>query len=98
MQVMIDHEHGVEFQHLCEHYLGHRGEFVQDFMVNTAPGVSGRMCIYRVPDDSALATYIHLAHPEWIDYVWAIHNKTAQVIDPNDTFLQLDLKDRHDRA
>jgi hypothetical protein len=98
MQVMIDHEHGVEFQLLCEHYLGHRGEFVQDFMVNTAPGVAGRMCIYRVPDASALATYIHLAHPEWIDYVWANHNKTAQVIDPNDTFLQLDAKDRHDRA
>lgn len=98
MQVMIDHDHGVEFQRLCEHYLGHRGEFVQDFMVNTAPGVAGRMCIYRVPDDSALATYIHLAHPEWIDYVWANHNRMAQIIDANDTFLQLDAKDRHDRT
>ena len=90
MQVMIDHDHGVEFQRLCEHYLGHRGEFVQDFMVNTAPGVAGRMCIYRVPDDSALATYIHLAHPEWIDYVWANHNKTAQVIDPADTYTAIE--------
>ena len=71
MQVMISFADGVEFQRLCEHYLGHRGEFVQDFMVNTAPGVAGRMCIYCVPDASALATYIHLAHPEWVTTTWS---------------------------
>ena len=81
MQVMIDHEHGVEFQHLCEHYLGHRGQLIQDFMMAMAPGVSGRMCLYHVPDESALATYIHLAHPEWIDYVWTNRNRSAIIID-----------------
>lgn len=89
MQVLIDFEHGVEFQRLCEHYLGHRGEFVQDFMVAVAPGVAGRMCIYRVPDDSALATYIHLAHPEWIDYVWARQHPSAAIIDSEDTFVKM---------
>ena len=86
---MIRHADGVEFQGLCEHYLGHRGEYVQDFVVATAAGESDRMCIYRVPDDSALATYIHLAHPEWIDYVWTARNKSAQIMDPEDTFLKL---------
>ena len=89
---MIKFADGVEFQGLCEHYLGHRGEFVQDFQVATAPGIADRMCIYRVPDDSALATYIHLAHPEWIDYVWTARNRSAQMLDPADTFLQLEAR------
>ena len=93
MQVMIDHQHGVEFQRLCEHYLGHRGEFVQDFVMSTAPDWTTRMCIYRVPDHSALATYIHLAHPEWIDYVWTNRNRTAQVLDADETFLLLQAQD-----
>ena len=86
---MIRFADGVEFQHLCEHYLGHRGEFVQDFMVATAPGLADRMCIYRVPDESALATYIHLAHPEWIDYVWTARNKSAVIVDPEETWVTL---------
>ena len=95
---MIRFADGVEFQRLCEHYLGHRGEFVQDFQVATAPGIGDRMCIYSVPDDSALATWIHLKHPEWIDYVWTARNRSAQVLDPEDTFLQLVEKDMHERA
>ena len=98
MQVMISFADGVKFQRLCEHYLGHRGEYVQDFQVATGPGESNRFVIYRVPDESALATYIHLAHPEWIDYVWANRNKASMVVDPDDTFLQLLDKDRNDRA
>ena len=78
---MIRFADGVEFQRLCEHYLGHRGEFVQDFMMATAPGVADKMCIYRVPDNSPLATYTHLAHPEWIDYVWTNRNRSAIIID-----------------
>jgi hypothetical protein len=95
---MIRFADGVEFQRLCEHYLGHRGEFVQDFQVATAPDVIDRMCIYHVPDDTALATWIHLKHPEWIDYVWANRNRSAQVLDPEDTFLQLVAEDMHERA
>lgn len=86
---MIRFMDGVKFQHLCEHYLGHRGDFVQDFTMATAPGIGDRMCIYRVPDDSALATYILLAHPEWIDRVWNSQHRTATVLDPDDTFLKL---------
>lgn len=89
MQVMISFADGVEFQHLCEHYLGRRGEYVQDFHVATGPGEHERYVIYRVPDDSALATYIHLAHPEWIDYVWTNRNMSAQILDPEETFLQM---------
>lgn len=86
---MISFESGVEFQHLCEHYLGRRAEFVQDFMVATAPDHKGRYCIYRVPDDSALATYIRLAHPEWIDYAWTAKNPAATIIDGDETYIQL---------
>ena len=78
MQVMIRFADGVEFQHLCEHYLGHRGEFVQDFMMATAPGIGDRMCVYRIPDDSALATWIQLRHPDWIDYAWIAQKKWQQ--------------------
>ena len=93
---MISVEDGTEFQGLCEHSLGHRGEFVQDFMVATGPNHKGRYCIYRVPDDSALATYIHLAHPEWIDYVWTNRNRSAMIIDGTDTYIQLQAKERND--
>jgi hypothetical protein len=71
MQVMINFADGVEFQRLCEHYLGQRGEFVQDFQVATAPGQSDRMCIYNVPDESALSTWIKLARPGWITTTWS---------------------------
>jgi hypothetical protein len=94
---MIDHESGVEFQRLCEHFTGQRGDFVQDFVMATAPDWTTRMCIYRVPDDSALATWIHLRHPEWIDYVWSNRNRTAQVIDPDETFNRLVAEDLDER-
>lgn len=88
---------GVEFQRLCEHYLGQRGEFVQDFVMATAPGTGDTVCIYSVPDHSALATWIHLKHPEWIDRVWTRRNRSAQVLDPEDTFLQLVAEDLDDK-
>jgi hypothetical protein len=97
LQVMIRFCDGPEFQRLCEHYLGQRGEFVQDFVMATAPGTGDRMCIYSVPDDSALATWIHLRHPEWIDYVWANRNRSAQILDPEDTFLRLVTEDLNER-
>lgn len=86
LQCLIRFSDGVEFQHLCEHYLGHRGEFVQDFVLATAPGIGDRCVIYRVPDDSALATYIRIARPHWIDYTWARHSLP---LDPDDTFVAL---------
>lgn len=93
MNVLISHEHAVEFQGLCEHFTGARGDMVQDFTVATGPGESGRMAIYHIEDHSALATWIHLQHPEWIDYVWANRHRNAQVQDPADTFLQLVAED-----
>ena len=97
MNVLISHEHAVEFQGLCEHFTGQRGQMVQDFMVNTAPGQQGRMAIFHIADDSPLATWIHLQHPEWIDYVWANRHRNAQVLDPADTFLQLVAEDLNER-
>ena len=97
MQVMISHTDGVEFQKLCEHFTGVRGNFVQDFMVNSAPGVAGRMCIYHIDDDTPLATWIHLKHPEWIDYVWTQRARTADVTDPDRTFNQLVAEDLNER-
>lgn len=97
MQVMIKHADGVEFQRLCEHFTGQRGDFVQDFVMATAPGVGDRVCIYHVDDASPLATWIHLQHPEWIDYVWTARNRAAQVADPDDTFLKLVAEDLDER-
>ena len=97
MQVMIKFADGPEFQRLCEHFTGQRGDFVQDFTVATAPGIGDRMCIYRVPDNSPLATWIHLRHPEWIDYVWTARNRSAQVMDPEDTFFKLVAEDLNER-
>ena len=95
MQVVIRFRDGTEFQDLCQHYLGQQAEFVQDFVLATAPGIGDRCVIYRIPDDSALATYIQLARPGWIDYSWAQH---SQHTDPEDTFLQLIAKDCNERA
>jgi hypothetical protein len=71
MQVMISFADGVEFQRLCEHYLGRRAEFIQDFTVATAPGESDRCVIYQVPDESALSTWIKMARPNWITTTWS---------------------------
>lgn len=98
MQVMIDFEHGVEFQRLCEHFTGQRARFVQDFTMAYAPDWQGRMCVYHIDDDTPLATWIHLKHPEWIDYVWANRHRNAQVLDPEDTFLRLVAEDMHGRT
>ena len=95
MQVVIRFRDGAEFQDLCQHYLGGQAEFVQDFVLATAPGIGDRCVIYRIPDGSALATYIGLARPGWIDYTWA---QRSQHTDPEDTFLQLLTKDQHERA
>jgi hypothetical protein len=97
MQVMISMADGVEFQRLCEHFTGARGDLVQDFMMNTAPGAAGRMCIYRIDDASPLATWIHLQHPEWIDYVWTKKNSTAHHQDPEETFNRLVMEDLNER-
>lgn len=97
MNVMITWKDGLEFQRLCEHFTGQRGDLVQDFNMATAPGESGRMCIYHIEDDSPLATWIHLQHPEWIDYVWANRHRNAQVLDPAETFLQLVAEDLNER-
>jgi hypothetical protein len=97
LQVMIRFCDGVEFQGLCEQFTGRRGDFVQDFVMATAPGTGDTVCIYSVPDDSALATWIHLRHPEWIDYVWTARNRAAQIWDPEDTFLQLVAEDLDDK-
>jgi hypothetical protein len=90
LQVMIKFKDGVDFERLCLHYLGQRAEFVQDFTMATAPGIGDRMCIYRIPDDSTLSTWIRIKHPEWIDYVWADQNKSAQHLDPDETFTALE--------
>ena len=86
LQCLIRFCDGVEFQDLCLHYLGHRAEFVQDFVMATAPGIGDRCVIYRIPDDTALATYIRIARPHWIDYAWARHSLHT---DPDDTFTAL---------
>ena len=93
MQVMIKFSDGVDFERLCVDYLGQRAEFVQDFTMATAPGIGDRMCIYRIPDESTLSTWIRIKHPEWIDRVWTEQNRSAQVVDPNETFLQLQARD-----
>ena len=92
MQVMIRFRDGVEFHNLCQQYLGHRGEFVQDFQIATAPGIADRLCVYSVPDDTALATWIHLKHPEWID-----RNRSVQHMDPDETFNRLVMEDLNER-
>ena len=66
MQVMISFQDGVEFEQLCLHYLGRRAEFIQNFAMATAAGHADSMCIYQVPDESALSTWIKLARPGWI--------------------------------
>jgi hypothetical protein len=48
-------------------------EYVQDFTVATAPEQHERWCIFHIPDDHAMATWIRLTHPDWIDYSWATH-------------------------
>jgi len=93
LQVMIKFKDGVDFERLCMDYLGQRAEFVQDFMMATAPGTGDRMCIYRIPDESTLSTWIRIKHPDWIDYSWTNKNKSAQVLDPDETFLQLQARD-----
>lgn len=97
MQVMIRFSDGVEFQRLCEHFTGGRGNLVQDFMMATAPGQGDRVCVFHIDDDTPLATWIHLQHPEWIDYVWIAKAKSADPQDPNRTFNQLVAEDLDER-
>jgi hypothetical protein len=97
MQVMIRFADGVEFQGLCEHFTGTRGDFVQDFQVATAPGTADRMCIYHIDDGTPLATWIQLRHPEWIDLVWTQRARSADAPDPDRTFNQLVAEDLNER-
>ena len=97
MQVMIRFADGLEFQHLCEHFTGTKGDFVQDFQVATAPGTADRMCIYHIDDGTPLATWIQLRHPNWIDLAWAVKNKSAQHLDPDETFYKLVMEDLNER-
>ena len=78
MQVMIRFCDGVEFERLCLDYLGRRAEFVQDFVMATAPGMGDRCVIYQVPTESPLATWIQLARPEWVTTTWNWHQAKSK--------------------
>jgi hypothetical protein len=67
MQVMINFAASAEFQQLYLDYLGRRPESIKTFAMALAPGQADTMWVYRVPDNTALATWIQLRHPDWID-------------------------------
>jgi len=77
MQVLITLCDGAEFQALCDQFLGGPAEFLQDFVIARAPGTGDRCVIYRVPDHTAMATWITLARPGWIDYSWTRHDQSV---------------------
>lgn len=74
MRVMISFADSVEFEQEYRAEFGKRPELLQDFMVNRGPAEQSRMGLFDVPDDSRTATWIRLAHPDWIDYFWKIEN------------------------
>jgi hypothetical protein len=78
-----------EWIDLCHSMTDTRPTMLHDFMMATGPGEAGRMCIYEIDDASPLATWIHLKHPEWIDYVWQNLHRNAQIIDSQETFFEL---------
>jgi hypothetical protein len=97
MQVVIRFKDSIEFQRLCQDYLGEPAEFVKDFVLATAPGQQDRVCIYRIPDESVLSTWIRICHPAWIDYVWTDQNRSTQHLDPDETFNKLVMEDLNER-
>lgn len=70
MRVIIYFEDGVEFDHMYQEYFGTRPQLIRDWSVNRAPGVATRAGLFEVEDDSAMATWIRMARPQWIDYPW----------------------------
>jgi nitrous oxide reductase accessory protein NosL len=67
MHVMVNCHDQVLFQQLYQDYLGKPAESLQTFAMALAPGHADTMWVYAVPDQTALATWIQLQHPEWID-------------------------------
>jgi hypothetical protein len=67
MQVMINFAASSEFQQLYLDYLGRQPESIKTFAMALAPGQADTMWVYRVPDNTVLATWIQLRHPDWID-------------------------------
>ena len=70
MRVLLDHEQGPEWWALCRGMLGEPMTPVEDYMMATAPGQAGRVCVFEVEDDHPLATWVRIKHPEWIEPVW----------------------------
>lgn len=67
---MITDQQGEEWWALCQGMLGNPLTPIEDYMMAVAPGVAGRMCIFEVEDDTALATWVRMKHPEWIEPYW----------------------------
>jgi len=70
MRVVIYFDHSVEFDRVYQESFGRRPELLRDFWINRGPNDATRAGVFDVADDSAMATWIRLARPEWIDYPW----------------------------
>ncbi len=78
MRILIYFRDGVEFDRLHQEYFGTRPILIQDYMVATAPGIGDRMGIFEIPTDSAMATWIRIARPHWIDFSWTAQQNPQQ--------------------
>jgi hypothetical protein len=71
---MITDQTAEEWWSLCNGMLGKPLEPIEDYMMSMAPGQAGRMFIYDIQDNTAVATWVTLKHPGWIEPGWV---KTA---------------------
>lgn len=78
MRILLYFRDSLEFDRLHQDYFGRRPDLIQDFMVATAPGIGDRVGIFEIADDTALATWIRMARPHWIDYSWIAQQKYQQ--------------------
>lgn len=67
MQVIIRSQDRAQFKRLCESYPDPASTHVQDLVMATAPDRQDSCSRYSVPDHTALATWISLAQPHWIE-------------------------------
>lgn len=81
MRVMITDKEAQEWWALCQGMLGHQLDPVEDYQMATAPAEYGRLCIFDIADSSAMATWIQLKNPRWIEPYWLDKNAHQVIMD-----------------
>ena len=90
MRVLIDQACGQEWWALCQGFFGHPLTPVEDYSTAVAPGVAGRLLIFDIKDSSALATWIAVKHPRWIEPAWLDNNQHQVILDnPDYPFMEI---------